>query len=63
LSAQEIGIPAYSALTYAANAEGTQVAYSMIAGKVANYRKSKDAEALRFNDDDRERQKKAGAKK
>ncbi len=63
LSAQEIGIPAAASLTYAANEEGTQIAYSMIASKVRNYRVSNDAEALNFNDEDRERQKKAGAKK
>ena len=63
LSAQEIGIQAGAALTYAANEEGTQIAFSMIADKVRNYRVSKDAEALRFNDEDRERQKQAGAKK
>lgn len=63
LSAQEIGIPAAASLTYAANEEGTQIAYSMIASKVRNYRVSNDAEALNFDDEDRERQKKAGAKK
>jgi hypothetical protein len=63
LSAREIGIQASAALTYAANSEGTQIAYSIIADKVKNYRVSKDAEALRFNDEDRDRQKKAGAKK
>lgn len=62
LSAKEIGIPAAAALTYAANAEGTQIAYSMMASKIKNYRVSNDAEALNFNDEDRERQKKAGAK-
>ncbi len=63
LSAREIGIPAAAALTYAANEEGTQIAYSMIASKVKNYRVSNNAEALNFNEEDRERQKKAGAKK
>lgn len=63
LSAQEIGIPAAASLTYAANEEGTQIAYSMIASKVRNYRVSNDAGALNFNEEDRERQKKAGAKK
>ena len=62
LSAHEIGIPAAAALTYAANEEGTQMAYSMMASKVRNYRQSNDAQSLNFNDDDRERQKKAGAK-
>ncbi|CAN5571422.1 VWA domain-containing protein [soil metagenome] len=62
LSANEIGIPAFAALTYAANEEGTQAAYSMMADKVKNYRVSSNAEALQFNDEDRERQKKAGAK-
>lgn len=63
LSARAIGIQAGAALTYAANEEGTQIAFSMVADKVRNYRVSKDVEALRFNDDDRERQNKAGAKK
>ncbi len=63
LSAQAIGIQAGAALTYAANEEGTQIAFSMVADKVRNYRVSKDSEALRFNDEDRERQNKAGAKK
>ncbi len=62
LSAKEIGIPSFAALTYAANQEGTQAAYSMMADKVKNYRVSSSAEALKFNDEDRERQKKAGAK-
>jgi hypothetical protein len=34
----------------------------MIASKVKNYRVSKDAAALRFNDEDRERQKKRARK-
>lgn len=63
LSAQAIGIQAGAALTYAANEEGTQIAFSMIAKKVSNYRASKDVQSLRFNDEDRERQNKAGAKK
>jgi hypothetical protein len=63
LSAREIGIPAAASLTYAANEEGTQIAYSLIASKVKNYRVSNDAEALNFNEEDRERQRKAGAKK
>ncbi len=62
LSAREIGIQASAALTYAANSDGTQAAYDMISDKVRNYRVSQNAEALRFNDEDRERQKKAGAK-
>ncbi|CAN5485090.1 VWA domain-containing protein [soil metagenome] len=62
LSAQEIGIPAAAALTYAANEEGTRAAYSMMAKKVGNYRVSKDAGALMFDENDREEQKKAGAK-
>ncbi|HEY0458392.1 MAG TPA: vWA domain-containing protein [Pyrinomonadaceae bacterium] len=62
LSAREIGIPAQAALTYAANSEGTEIAFSLAASKIGNYRKSSNAEALRFNDDDRDRQKKAGAK-
>ena len=62
LSAKEMGIPAAAALTYAANEEGTQIAYSMLASKIKNYRVSNNAEALQFNEEDRERQKKAGAK-
>ncbi|HEY8559687.1 MAG TPA: vWA domain-containing protein [Pyrinomonadaceae bacterium] len=63
LSAGQIGIPAAASLTYAANSEGTEIAYSMIASKVKNYRVSNSAAALQFNEEDRERQKKAGAKK
>lgn len=63
LSAQEIGIPAAAALTYAANEEGTRAVYSMMAKKVGNYRMSNDAVALQFNEEDRAEQKKAGAKK
>ena len=62
LSAKEIGIPAFAALTYAANEEGTRAAYSMMADKVKNYRVSSKAEALQFDEEDREQQKKAGAK-
>ncbi len=62
LSAQEIGIPAFAALTYAANEEGTRAAYSMMAKKVGKYRQSNDAAALQFDESDREIQKKAGAK-
>lgn len=62
LSAKEIGIPAAASLTYAANSEGTQVAYSQLAGKIKEYRLSADAKSLNFNDEDRARQKKAGAK-
>ena len=61
LSAKEIGIPASAALTYAANAEGTEILYSRVARKVANYRESENAAALQFNDEDREEQRKAGA--
>ena len=63
LSAQEIGIPAFAALTYAANEVGTRAAYSMMAKKVAGYRESNNAECLQFDDADREIQNKAGAKK
>ena len=62
LSAQEIGIPAAASLTYAANTEGTRAAYSMMASKIKKYRVSDDAAALQFNEEDREQQKKAGAK-
>jgi hypothetical protein len=62
LSAGAIGIPAQAALTYAANSEGTEIAFSMVASKIKNYRMSENAAELQFNDDDRERQKKAGAK-
>ena len=62
MSAQEIGIPAAASLTYAANTEGTRAAYSMMASKIKNYRVSDDAAALKFNEEDREQQKKAGAK-
>lgn len=63
LSAQEIGIPAAAALTYAANTVGTQEAFGSMAQKVARYRQSSMPESLHFDDEDREKQNKAGAKK
>jgi hypothetical protein len=63
LSANKIGIPTQAALTYAANSEGTQIAFSMMANKVNNYRNLNEAAALEFNDEDREEQYKAGAKR
>jgi hypothetical protein len=63
LSAQEIGIPAQAALTYAANSAGTQAAFGSAAEKVFAYRQSSMPMALHFDDEDREKQKKAGAKK
>lgn len=62
LSAKEIGIPAGAALTYAANTVGTEMAFNMVADKIKNYRVSSNAAALQFNEEDREQQKKAGAK-
>jgi hypothetical protein len=62
LSAREIGIPAFAALTYAANEEGTQIAFSLAASKIKNYRVSRDSDALKFNEEDRDKQRKAGAK-
>ena len=59
LSAKEIGIAAGNALTYAPNAKGTEILYSRVASKIKNYRVSKDAAALQFNDEDREERKKA----
>ena len=61
LSAKEIGLPTHAALTYAPNAAGTRAVYSAVMDKVAQFRMSNDAEALKFNDEDREEQKKAGA--
>ena len=63
LSAREIGIPAAAALTYAANSDGTEIVYGMVAEKISNYRLSNNKESLEFNEEDRERQRKAGAKK
>ena len=62
LSAREIGIPAAASLTYAANSEGMQAAYSLVAEKISNYRSSNNKQALEFNEEDREQQRKAGAK-
>lgn len=59
LSAQEIGIPAAAALTYMPNAAGTEAAFGSVAKRVAMYRVSNDAAALQFDDEDREKQKKA----
>ncbi len=61
LSASEIGIPVQAALTYAANAEGTQAAFGSVAQKVADYRMMNQASALHFDDEDRKKQKDAGA--
>ena len=63
LSAKEIGIPAHAALTYTPNAEGTQAAFGSAAEKIYAYRESSQPMALRFDDEDREKQKKAGSKK
>lgn len=60
LSAQEIGIPASAALTYAGNAKGTEILYSRVASKIASYRQSENAAALQFTDEDRKEQKEAG---
>lgn len=59
LSAQEIGISANAALTYAANAEGTQEAFGSIARNVASYRMSSSPASLHFSEEDREKQEKA----
>lgn len=63
LSANQIGIAAAASITYAANAEGTQLAFSQMAKKISDYRVSSAPAALEFNEDDREEQYKAGAKK
>ena len=59
LSAKAIGISANAALTYAANAEGTEEAFGSIARNVAKYRVSNVAAALNFSEEDREKQEKA----
>lgn len=59
LSAKAIGISADAALTYAANAEGTQEAFGSVARNVANYRQSNVAASLNFSDEDRAKQEKA----
>lgn len=63
LSAKKIGIAPANALTFAANTEGTQAVYDMMSEKIGRYRVSKSAAALHFDDEDRDRQNKAGAKK
>lgn len=63
LSAKEIGIPMAAAITYAPNAQGTQLAFGMMAEKIQNYRAYGDAQALEIKEEDREEQYKAGAKK
>jgi len=63
LSAQQIGIAAAASITYAANAEGTNLAFAQMASKINAYRVSSAPAALAFNDEDREDQYKAGAKK
>lgn len=63
LSAKEIGIPVYAALTYAPNAEGTKAAFGSAADKIKMFRRTNNRASLQFDDEDREAQKKAGAKK
>lgn len=63
LSAQQIGIATAASITYAANAEGTNLAFAQMAKKISDYRVSSAPAALAFNDEDREEQYKAGAKK
>lgn len=63
LSAKAIGIATAASITYAANSEGTNLAFAQMASKISAYRSSNDAVALEFNDQDREEQFKAGAKK
>lgn len=57
-----IGISAVNAMTYAANAVGTDKAFAKFSGKVAMYRSIKGQSAdLHWNKEDREEQKEAGA--
>lgn len=63
LSAKQIGIATAASITYAANAEGTNLAFAQMASKINAYRSSSAPSALAFNDEDREEQYKAGAKK
>jgi hypothetical protein len=63
LSAKAIGISASAALTYAANAEGTEEAFGSVARNVAAYRRSNIAASLGFTDEDRAKQDKAMKKK
>jgi hypothetical protein len=59
LSAEAIGISANAALTYAANAEGTEEAFGSIARNVASYRQSSMPASLHFSEEDRAKQEKA----
>lgn len=63
LSAQQIGIATAASITYAANSEGTNLAFAQMSEKINNYRVSSAPAALAFNDEDRDEQYKAGAKK
>lgn len=63
LSAQQIGIAAAASITYAANAEGTNLAFARMSEKISDYRVSSAPAALAFNDEDRAEQYRAGAKK
>ncbi len=56
LSAQQIGIKAGAALTYAANAKGTEEAFGSVARNVAKYRVSKLSAELHFSEEDRKKQ-------
>jgi uncharacterized protein YegL len=58
-SARAIGISADAALTYAANAKGTEEAFGSVADKVSAYRRSNVKAALNFDDEDRAKQEEA----
>lgn len=59
-TASNMGIAQANALTYAANADGTQNAFAAVAKNVAAYRK-KEVMSAAFSEEDREAQKKSGA--
>lgn len=63
LSARALGINVNNAMSYAANAVGTQEVMRSMSANVASYRTSKVASDLAFSDDDRKKQWDAGLKK
>ena len=60
-TASKLGVSLPNSLTYAANAAGTQQAFTSVSRNVVSYRANL-TKSLGFTDEDRERQRKAGAR-
>jgi hypothetical protein len=59
-TAANLGVPTQNALTYVANSAGTQQAFGSLSKNVANYRAGR-SRGVDFSEEDREKQRKAGA--